>query len=131
MEVLDDSVGSGNPQEDVKPWGMELNTFNMLMHLSQFAGVIVPFAGFILPIVMWTTQKEKSASIDAHGKNIVNFMLSLIVYGLICAILSLVLIGILGFIVLGIASVIFIIIGAVRAMEGEAYQYPLTIKFFK
>ena len=35
-----------------KPWGMELNAFCMLMHLSQLAGFLIPLAGFVLPVVM-------------------------------------------------------------------------------
>ncbi len=134
MEVLDNDINeeSNSPgQEEVRPWGMDLNAFCMLMHLSQFAGAIVPLAGFIMPIVMWSTQKEKSEVIDAHGKNIVNFMLSISLYSVICLILSLIIIGIFGFIVLGIASLVFIIIGSVRANDGIIYEYPLTIKFFK
>lgn len=128
MEVLDDKPQN---EENIRPWDMELNTFNMLMHLSQFAGYLVPFAGFVLPIIMWTTQKDKSPSIDAHGKNIINFMISFIIYAIICGILSLIVIGIFGLIALAICSIIFVVIGAVRANEGTVYEYPLTIKFLK
>jgi uncharacterized Tic20 family protein len=128
MEVLDDKPKN---EEGIRPWGMDLNAFNMLMHLSQFAGAIVPLAGFAMPIIMWSTQKDKSPSIDTHGKNIINFMISYIIYAIICIILTLVVIGIFGLIALGIGSLIFIIIGAVRANEGRIYEYPLTIKFLQ
>lgn len=42
-----------------KPWGMEENTFLMMMHLSQFAAFLVPGAGIVLPIVMWAANKDQ------------------------------------------------------------------------
>ncbi len=112
-----------------QPWGMETNTFNMLMHLSQLAGFIVPFAGLVLPIVMWATNKDEHPLVDAHGKNILNWMISAFLYAIGCAILTFFFIGILGFIALGILSLVFIITGAVKASNGEVYSYPLSIKF--
>jgi uncharacterized Tic20 family protein len=62
---------------DFRPWNMDLSSYCMLMHLSQFAGIIVPFGGIALPIIMWATNKDKSSIIDQHGKNILNWMISL------------------------------------------------------
>lgn len=53
-------------------FGMEENAFLMLMHLSQLAGLIVPLAGFIVPVLMWVTNKDQNANVDKHGKNILN-----------------------------------------------------------
>ena len=67
---------------------------------------------------------------DEHGKNIINFQLSLIVYFIICIPLILLLgLGILGFIVLGLVSVIFPIINAIKTSNGEVPKYPITINF--
>ena len=46
-------------------WGMDEPTFSMLLHLSSFMGMAVPFAGIVLPIVMWATNKNESSVIDA------------------------------------------------------------------
>ena len=46
------------------------------MYLSVFANVIIPFAGIVLPVVMWATNKDQSSLIDKHGKNILNFIIS-------------------------------------------------------
>ena len=77
-----------------RPWNMEIHSFCMLMHLSQFAGYIVPLGGIILPIIMWTTNKDKSPLIDQHGKIIINWMISLLIYTIISSILILLIIGI-------------------------------------
>lgn len=113
-----------------KPWGMEENAFCMLMHLSQFAGYLIPFAGLVLPIVMWATNKDENETVDKHGKVILNWMISSLLYAVICGILVLLVIGFIGLIALGVCSIIFIIVGAVKASSGELYEYPLSIKFF-
>lgn len=114
-----------------QPWGLDIPTFCLLMHLSQFAGFVVPFAGIVLPIVMWATNKDEFPEIDSHGKNIVNWVLSLLIYTVIAAILMFVVIGFFLFFGLMLMNIIFAIIGAVKASQNVAWQYPLSIKFFK
>lgn len=117
--------------EDFKPWGMEMNQFCLLMHLSQFASYIVPAAGLVLPIVMWSTNKDKSEIIDQHGKNILNWMISSVIYIVISMILMLVLIGFVTIFAVLICTIVFSVIGAIKANDGQVYKYPLTITFIK
>ncbi|EAS19901.1 DUF4870 domain-containing protein [Nonlabens mediterrranea] len=114
---------------EYRPWGMELNQFCMFMHLSQFAGYLVPFVGIILPIVMWLTNKDQSRIVDQHGKDIVNWIISSFIYSIIGLILTCAVIGIPLLIGLAILTIVFPIIGAVKAAEGSFYKYPITIKF--
>jgi len=118
-------------ETSTKPWGIEEDQFTMLMHIAQFAGVVVPMAGLALPIVMWATNKENNELVDEHGKNIINWMISLIIYFAIAIPLCFLIIGIPIVMVLGLLTVLFPIIGAVKASNGEVYTYPLTIKFLK
>ena len=101
----------------------------MFMHLSQFAGYAIPFAGIIAPIVMWRTRADQSEEIDEHGRMIVNAMLSFFCYWITAIILCFVVIGIPLVFVLGIASIAFPIIGAIKAEEGVLWRYPLVIPF--
>ena len=116
---------------EYKPWGMETNQFCMLMHLSQFAGFVVPMGGLILPIVMWTTNKDKSDIVNQHGKNILNWIISSFIYIIVSLILMFVLIGFVTIFAIAICSLIFTIVGAVKANNGEVYKYPLSIPFIK
>ena len=116
--------------KDLKPWGMELKTFCMLMHLSQLSSSIIPGLGFILPIVMWATNKESSPIIDEHGKNILNWLITSLIYIGISCVLMLIFIGVFGLIAIGLMSLIFAIIGAVKANDNVTWKYPLTISFF-
>ena len=108
------------------------NQLLVITHLSQLASVLTGFGGLIIPLILWATQKEKVYNMDMQGKRIVNFQLSLIVYAIICIPLILLLgLGILGLILLGLISVIFPIINAVKANRGENPDYPMTIQFIK
>jgi uncharacterized Tic20 family protein len=112
-------------------WGMNEKSFLLLMHLSQFAGLIVPGAGLALPIVMWLTNKDNNERIDQQGKYITNWIISVVIYLAASAILTIIFIGIIGLFAVGIAALVFPIIGAIKANEGEIWKYPLTIQFIK
>ena len=106
------------------------NQLLVITHLSQLIFIITGFGSLILPLILWLTQKDKVYKMNEHGKNIVNFQLSLIIYCLLCIPLILLFgLGILGFIVLGIISFIFPIINAIRASNGEVPKYPLSLNF--
>lgn len=114
-----------------KPWGMDLKTFCMLMHLAQLASVIIPLGGFVLPIVMWATNKDQSPTIDQHGKNILNWIITSVIVVAICFALTFVFIGPFLLMAFGLASLIFIIMAAVKANEGIIYNYPFSLQFIK
>ena len=95
-----------------------------------YLGYIIPFAGFIAPLVMWLIKKDESAYIDAHGKVVFNWIISAFIWGIIGFILVFIGIGILILIALAICHIVFAIVGAIRANDGVIQNYPLTIKFF-
>lgn len=109
----------------------EQRQMGMFLHLSQLAGLVIPVAGLILPIVLWQTQKEKMPGLDAHGKMVTNWIISSIIYLVVSGVLSIILIGFLGLLAVFIMSIVFPIIGGIKANNGELWEYPLTIKFLK
>jgi uncharacterized Tic20 family protein len=110
-------------------WGMDLNTYCMFLHLSQLAGFIFPFAGLIMPIVMWSANKDKNPVIDQHGRIVINWVISSVIYVVSFIILCFILIGIPLLIAFFIANIVFVVIGAVRANNGEIWHYPMSINF--
>jgi hypothetical protein len=101
----------------------------MFIHLSQFAGFVVPVAGCVAPILLWQLKKDELPGVDVHGKLVVNWMISLIIYVVVSSILCVVLIGIPLVVALGIIAVVFPIVGEIKANNGEVWKYPLTITF--
>jgi len=101
----------------------------VITHLSQLITLVVGFGSLILPLILWMTNKEKVYQMDQHGKNIINFQLSLLIYSIICIPLILLLgLGLLGLIALAFVAIIFPIINAIKASNGETPTYPLSIK---
>lgn len=109
----------------------EQRQMGMFLHLSQLANIILFPIGIVLPIILWQTQKDKIPALDAHGKMVVNWMISMTIYMVISIILMIVLIGILMAAVVGIMGIVFPIIGGIKANNGELWEYPLAIKFLK
>ncbi|MEY5134010.1 MAG: hypothetical protein RLZZ198_2014 [Bacteroidota bacterium] len=141
-------------KEDIRPWNMDLNSFCMLMHLSQFASSVFPLAGIIMPIVMWQQFKKDSSVIHENGKQIMNFMLTTFLVGIVftLGIVAVVMTlftntstdqGQAAFSAMGIvtillfaagfsiAYVVFIILAAIKAYNGQVGKYPLTIRFIR
>jgi len=109
----------------------EQKQMGMFLHLSQLLNIILPPAGIVVPIILWQIKKDEMPALDAHGKMVVNWLISSLIYFVASLILTIVLIGILGLVAFGIMSVVFPIIGGIKANNGEFWEYPLTIKFLK
>ncbi len=58
------------------------------IHLSTFSRFIIPFGNFIGPIVLWAANKEKSEFVDQHGKQAINFQISVLLYAIIIGTIS-------------------------------------------
>lgn len=102
----------------------------VLTHLSQLATLLLGFGSLIIPLVIWLINKDKIHGLRAHGRDIINFQLSLIIYYIICIPLILLLgLGLLGIIGLTIISMIYPIINAIKASHGETPHYPLSLNF--
>ena len=106
------------------------NQLLVITHLCQLLTFLTGFGGLIVPLVLWSTQKDKVYGMDEHGKQIINFQLSMIIYAILCIPLIFLLgLGILGLIVLGVISLIYPIINAIKTSNGETPKYPLSLNF--
>jgi len=143
----------GKAFEATKPVETNNNGYCALMHLSQFSSYILPGFGIIVPIVMWAMRKNESNAIDVNGKVILNWKISILLYSILIVTIFLVggglsifatvhyenpfpILGFLGValipvILFGIMDLIFTIIGAIKANNGEVWNYPLSLRFFR
>jgi uncharacterized Tic20 family protein len=80
--------------------------------------------------VIWQIVKADLPGLDVHGRNAANWIISLIIYFVVSLVLCLVGIGFVLLIALGIVGLIFPIIAAIKANNGEAWKYPMAITFF-
>jgi uncharacterized Tic20 family protein len=96
----------------------------ILCHLSFFLGV-----GFVLPLIVYLLKRDESAFVRSHSSEVLNFHLSILIYGICSFVLILVLIGIPLLILIAVFAFICAIVGAIKASNNEFFFYPLTIRF--
>lgn len=100
----------------------------MLAHLSALSGFIIPFGSILGPLIIWLIKRDEMSFVNDQAKEALNFNISMTIYMLVSLVLVFVVIGIPLMIVLGIAWLVLAILAAVKANEGVAYRYPLTLR---
>lgn len=93
--------------------------------------VLSLFFPVLAPLIIWLLKRDQSAFIDYHGKEYFNFFISYTVYFIISGLLMIVLIGFVTTPVLGVMLLVFTIIAAVKAYEGNEYRFPLIFRVIK
>ncbi len=135
------------------PRDQNVRTWSMLCHLSALAGLLWWPGAVLAPLIVWQIKKNELPEIDPHGKEAVNFQLTILIIYLIAAVILGIIVGAvfgiglvwgspfafigggLGLLsILGIISLVAIIlavIAGIKANNGEPYKYPFSIKFVK
>jgi len=108
----------------------EDRTLGMLCHLL---GILT---GFLGPLILWLVKKDSSRFIDHHGRESLNFqitlMLAMLGLGVVTFVLMFFVIGILlvpVMMIVGVLALIAEILAAVAAQRGDWHRYPFTIRF--
>lgn len=126
---------SGSPSAEEKQWGM-------FGHLSALTGVVTGGLGnFLGPLIVWQMKKDTLPFAADQAKEALNFNITLlivgVVFGVIGAIFTAITLGLGAILVvplalaLGVAWLVFTIMAAIKANDGVAYRYPLTIRLIK
>jgi uncharacterized Tic20 family protein len=100
-------------------------TMAMLCHLLAIV------LGFIGPLIIWLIKKEDSPFVDDQGKEALNFQLTILIAVAVSFALMFVCIGFILLPAVGILDLVFCIIAGLKANNGEAYRYPMNIRFIK
>ena len=112
------------------PTVANVRTWNILCHASALLGVFFHFPGHILgPLIVWLAKRDDSPEIDAHGKESLNFQISMLIYNAIAVVFCLVLIGFVLLPILWVLNAVFVIVASIQASDGKFYRYPMTIRF--
>jgi len=124
---------SGFDEEPLPPGFPETweRNWAVFCHLGGFALYLLPFAlGHVLvPLVLWLLRRHESAFVDHHGREALNFQISVTLYGLVAGLLVYVLVGFVLLAALAVFQFVLMVVASVRASQGERYRYPLTIRF--
>ena len=91
----------------------------------------MPFANFLVPFLIWITKKDEYEFVDDQGKESLNFQITLLIYGLIGAVLTFLIVGIVFLLVVALFAIIQVIKASIAASNGAKYRYPFCIRFIK
>jgi uncharacterized protein len=86
---------------------------------------------FIAPLVIWLVYRERGRYVEDQSKEALNFQITLAIAYVVSSILIFVIIGLVMLAVAWIGSLVLMIMAAIAANKGEAYRYPLNIRFIK
>jgi len=114
----------GGVSPESRQWGM-------FAHLAALAGFIIPFGNLIGPLIIWQMKKDEMPFVADQGKESLNFQITVTIAAIVCFVLMVVLIGALLLPLVGLAALVFVVIAAVKANQGEAYRYPVTLRLIK
>lgn len=97
-------------------------TFAVLIHVVSIV------SSFLGPLILWLVKRDESAFVDHHGKEALNFQITMFIAWSVSILLVIVLIGLLLLPVLFIVQIVLPIIAAFGASRDEYYRYPFTIR---
>ena len=121
---------SARPSGRLKHLGLTESDRNyaIAMHLSPLVLTLLgawPLS-MVPSLVLWLVRKNNSVYDDDHGREVINFMLSYVLWHIV---LLITVIGIVLWPVLWIVAIVNNIRGAIAAGNGEYFRYPMTIRF--
>ncbi|MGY6517970.1 MAG: DUF4870 domain-containing protein [Lysobacteraceae bacterium] len=129
------------PQPEVQAAGVpnsEERTWGMLAHLAALSAIITGLGAIVGPLIVWLIKKDTMPFVDDQGKEATNFGITCagatFLLFLVGTPLLLILIGFLFYLaafVVMIYWLVFTIIAAIKANEGVAYRYPVTLRLIK
>ncbi len=96
--------------------------------LVQLGGLLF---GFLAPLIGFLALKDRGPFVRAYSVTALNFQLTLLIAYVVGWILTFLVIGIFILIAVWILNIVFSIIAAIKANQGQPYEYPLTIRFVK
>ncbi|CAL1518061.1 DUF4870 domain-containing protein [Chitinophaga sp. MM2321] len=133
----------------------EERTWAAFVHLGGILGMIVlPTAGNIIAVlILWIIKRNESKFVDSQGKEAINFQITISIVSVIVNIINNISMGLWSMAnfwrhtrgeifsftwgwhdlhgVLWLINIIFCIMAAMKANDGIAYRYPVSLRLVK
>ncbi len=104
-------------------------------HLAGFLGIVLfegvgTMGAILLTAVLWMIKKDVSPYLDDHGREALNFQVTLALYRMIALVPLMFILGPAGLILVNLFGAVAMIMMALRGSRGEFVRYPMTIRVF-
>lgn len=93
--------------------------------MAAVSHILALFSWFLGPLILYVVSDDPF--VKRNSANAFNWQISFTLWLIVSGLLTVVLVGFIGLLVLPLLDLVFCILGAVKATEGEAWNYPLTI----
>jgi uncharacterized protein len=104
----------------------------MACHLSALAGFLIPFGNIAGPLIVWLIKRAEMPLVDVHGKEALNFQITVSIAIAVCVALMFVLVGFVLIFIVGLGALVLTIMAAVKVSNGDfEYRYPFTLRLLK
>lgn len=100
-------------------------------NMAMLCHLLAIFTGFLGPLIIWLIKKEDTPFVDDQGKEALNFQLMVLIAMVFSSLLTFACIGFILLPGVWIADIVFCILAALKTNKGEAYRYPVNIRFIK
>ena len=106
----------------------EERSWSIAVHLSALAGLFFPFGHLLGQLATWLIKRNEMPMVDRHGKEALNFQITVTLASFVCGLLFFVGIGLILWVVLMVADAVLVIMAAVKTSRGEAFSYPFNLR---
>lgn len=103
-------------------------TWSVVVHLAALSALFIPLGHLLGPLVIWLIKRGEMPMVDRHGKEALNFQITVTLASFVCGLLFLVGIGVILLFVLLAADAILVIMAAMKTSRGESFSYPFTLR---
>jgi uncharacterized Tic20 family protein len=117
---------------DVPQVSKDEQNWAMACHLSALAGFLIPFGNIAGPLIVWLMKRAEMPLVDTHGKEALNFQITVSIAIAVCVALMFVLIGFVLIFIVGLGALVLTIMAAVKVSNGDyEYRYPFALRLLK
>lgn len=100
--------------------------WSVAVHLSAMSALFIPFGHVLGPLVIWLIKRNDMPMVDRHGKEALNFQITVTIASFLCGLLAFIGIGLVLLFVILVADAVLVIMAALKTSRGESFRYPFT-----
>lgn len=101
------------------------------IHLTTLLIFPTAVLHLVAAVILWQVKREGSVFADDHGREVVNFQISLMIYSCVLGVLGFLILPLIVLGVIFVVGIISLIRGAVAASRGEIFRYPMCLRFIR
>ena len=100
-------------------------------NMAMLCHLLAIFTGFVAPLIIWLIKKGEEPFVDQQGKEALNFQITVILAMFVAGLLTFICIGVPLLFAIPVADLVFCIIASIKASNGVAYRYPVSLRLVK